>query len=295
MRNPAAREPRAPHELISVVVPSYNQGRWLGACLESLFAQGDPALEVIVVDGGSTDSTRAVLDAWRPRLAVCISEPDAGHAHALEKGFAHARGSILSWLNSDDLHMPWTLARWREAFARNPGLDMVHGDRVVIDADGRVTGFRLLPGHSRFWLNRFPWTHQETAAWRRTIYDRVGGIDRSLRFAMDYDLFVRFFDEGRCAHLRTFLGAFRWHDASKSARIQATVGAADLQIVRRRYGIPAHARFSPPRVAMGLAVRGRTRLHALTPHRPPEHPSRTGFHISELWPREMREPSPRLW
>lgn len=282
-------------ELVSIVVPSFNQARWLGACLESLFAQGDPNLEVIVVDGGSTDGTRSVLDAWRPRLSACISERDEGHAHALEKGFAIARGAIQAWLNSDDLHMPWTIARWREAFARDPRLEMVHGDRIVIDADGRVTGYRLLPGHSRYWLNRFPWTHQETAAWRRTLYDRVGGIDRSLRFAMDFDLFARFFEQGRCAHLRSFLGAFRWHGDSKSARIQATVGAADMRLVRARLGVASHPRLSPLRVAMGLAVRARTRLHALAPHRPPERPTRTGLHVSELWPPELREPVRRLW
>ena len=163
--------------LISVIVPSYNQGHWIDSCLRSLFAQQDSNLEVIVVDGGSTDTTLEVLDLWRPQLAACIVERDDGQADAIAKGFSMARGEILAWLNSDDMHLPWTIGAWRKAFASDESLEMVHGDRVIVDAEGRVTGYRRLPGHSGYWLNRFPWTHQETAAWRRGLYERAGGVD----------------------------------------------------------------------------------------------------------------------
>ena len=121
-------------ELISVVVPSFNQGRWINECLHSLFAQADANLVVIVIDGGSTDSTLAVLEHWRPRLAACISEPDRGQAHAIAKGFALARGELLSWLNSDDMHLPWTIRAWRSAFSRDPSREMLHGNRIIMDA-----------------------------------------------------------------------------------------------------------------------------------------------------------------
>jgi glycosyltransferase involved in cell wall biosynthesis len=221
---------------ISVVVPSFNQGRWLGEALASLLDQGDPALEVIVVDGGSTDETCEVLDRWRPRLAACVSERDDGQAHAIAKGFALATGSIRAWLNSDDAHLPWTLETVRRAFAADPSLECLHGDRIEIDADGRVLGWRRIPGHSAYFLNRWPWTHQETCFWRRELYDRCGGIDTSLRFAMDYDLFARFFERGRCRHLPAFLGAFRWHDRSKSFTQQQTIGNDEIRVVRARYG-----------------------------------------------------------
>jgi len=286
---------RLSQPLVSVVVPSLNQGRWIESCLRSLVEQGDRRLEIIVVDGGSCDGTREVLERWRPRLAHCVVGPDRGQADAIATGFALAQGDILAWLNSDDMHLPWTIRRWREAFARDPDLEMVHGDRMAIDANGRVTGYRLLPGHSGFWLNRFPWTHQETAAWRRELYDRVGGIDRSLQFAMDYDLFARFFTSGRCAHLRAILGAFRWHAGSKSARQQATVGAEEACLVRARLGIRDASRAHPLRIAMSAAVRTATALHALSPHRVDGSPARRGFQVEELWSSARPEAARRLW
>jgi glycosyltransferase involved in cell wall biosynthesis len=251
--------------LLSVVVPSFNQGVWLDDCLASLFAQEDDALEVIVVDGGSTDGTPAVLERWRPRLAATIVGEDAGQADAIAIGFTRAKGELLAWLNSDDLHLPWTIRRWREAFSRDSTVEFVHGDRAVIDGEGRVTGRRALPGHSSRWLNRFPWTHQETACWRRELYERAGGVDRSLRFAMDYDLFSRFLESGRCAHLRGPLAAFRWHAASKTATESASTGAREVGEVRRRRGIPALPRLHPSRVAMAAAVRVATRIGVCDP------------------------------
>jgi glycosyltransferase involved in cell wall biosynthesis len=267
--------------LLSVVVPSFNQGRWLDACLASLFAQEDDALEVIVVDGGSTDGTPGILERWRPRLAGCVVGEDSGQADAIGIGFARARGELLAWLNSDDLHLPWTIRRWRDAFERDSALGFVHGDRVVVDADGRVSGRRALPGHSARWLNLFPWTHQETACGRRGLYESVGGIDRSLRFAMDYDLFSRMLVAGRGAHLRGPLAAFRWHPASKTATESATTGAAEVAEVRRRRGIPALPRLHPMRIAMAGAVRLATRVGANDAGWPGWSALRTGAQVAE--------------
>ncbi len=270
-------------QLVSVVVPSFNQARWIDACLRSLVEQRDGRLEIIVVDGGSSDGTTEVLHRWRGHLAHCVVEPDEGQSDAIAKGFALARGEVLAWLNSDDMHLPWTIKRWREAFARDAAVGMVHGDRMIVDDRGVVTGYRCLPPHRADWLRLWPWTHQETAAWRREVYERVGGIDRSLRFAMDYDLFVRLFRAAPCVHLRSPLGVFRWHPASKSATLQETVGAEEIAIVRARHGVRGFPRMHPLRVATSAAVRAATAFHALRPHRADGRPTRTGFDTAELW------------
>lgn len=266
--------------LFSIVVPSFNQGRWIDQTLQSLVLQGDPALEVIVVDGGSTDGTQAILEKWRPRLARLVIEPDRGQADAIAKGFALASGEYLGWLNSDDLHLPWTLAAARGALG---GAELVHGDRIVIDAEGRVTGYRLLPGHSRWFLNRWPWTHQETCFWRRSLMERIGGIDRDLRFAMDYDFFRRAFTSGRCVHLRRFLGAFRWHADSKSFREQRSIGAAEIAEVRRRAGCVPPWWQRPIGSAYSILLRAMQLWHRYQPDRPPDRPTRLGYDVDAIW------------
>ncbi|MDZ4753808.1 MAG: glycosyltransferase family 2 protein [Phycisphaerae bacterium] len=268
--------------LCSIVVPSFHQGQWIESALQSLLLQNDPALEIIIVDGGSTDGTRAVLERYRSRLTACIIEPDKGQADALAKGFDLARGDILGWLNSDDMHLPWTLATMRDAFAADPKLDVVHGDRVIIDAEGRITGHCCLPLHSAYLLSRWPRTNQETCFWRRQIWERVGGINREMRFAMDYDLFARLFAAGRCRHLRRHLGAFRWHSASKSFNQQTTIGSEEMALVRTRYGCTPTAWEYPIGVAFSVAVRACSRLAPLVPlvgdTRAP-----VGHNIATLW------------
>lgn len=290
--SPAPRAATRAHgvPLISVVMPSYNQGRWIDDALSSLFGQNDPALEVIVVDGGSTDETHDILDRWRHRLHACICEPDGGQAEALAKGFALANGEILGWLNSDDMHLPWTLRAIRNEFEHDAELDCVHGDRVVIDEHGVVTGYRMLPGHSAYFLNRWPWTHQETCFWRRALMERCGGIDTSLRFAMDYDLFVRFFSRGRCVHLPLVLGAFRWHAESKSFLQQSTVGHDEIALVRRRYGVVPMWFERPIGTAMSFAIRLMRIGRKFNRHDSSRHPPDVGFRIRELWIDSPSEP-----
>lgn len=223
--------------LISAVVPSLNHGRFIARAVRSLLAQNDPALEILVIDGGSTDGTAAALAPFRERLAVVVREPDRGHADALRKGFERARGELLCWLNADDLLLPGALAALRGALDADPRATFAHGPRVFIDASDRVTGFRTLPWRSAYALTRWPWTHQETVLMRRRDVEAAGGIDPSLAFAVDYDLFVRLLARGPAVWVDRPLGAFRMHPGSKTVREFATIGRAERDLVARRHGV----------------------------------------------------------
>src|SRR5262245_25856999 len=93
---------------ISIVTPSFNQARFVEQTLKSVLDQNYPALEYIVIDGGSSDGSREIIEKYRPRLSYFVSEPDRGHGHALNKGFAKTTGEIMAWINSDDMYLPWT-------------------------------------------------------------------------------------------------------------------------------------------------------------------------------------------
>jgi len=280
---------------ISVVVPSMNQARWLGDTLASLVAQRDKDLEIIVMDGGSTDGSDAVLTRFKRHLAHVECGPDAGQSDAVARGFSHATGGILAWLNSDDMHLPWTLASWRETFAQDKSIALIHGDRIVIDEWTRVTGYRVLRGIPNWILARVPWIAQETAAFRREAYDAVGGIDRTMRFAMDYDLFVRLIAHGRVRHLPLQLGAFRWHVASKSATIQTTVGTAEMRRVRDRYGLPNWPRWHLGRMAASLSIRTTSALHRGLPHDTNSRLTRCGIDIRDVFRTLAPETAQGLW
>jgi carbamoyltransferase len=225
-----------PMPRVSIVTPVRNQVRYIEATLESVLSQRCPGLQYIVFDGASNDGTAQAIERRRAELAFFASEPDRGQADAINKGFARADGEIMGWLNGDDVLLPGALARIVDFFARHPDVDAVYGDRVVLDEEGRDVGRWVLPSHSDRILSWCDFVPQETLFWRRALWDRVGArLDDNLRFAMDWDLLVRFRAAGaRMAHLPRFLGGFRVHAAQKTSAEINEVGFREMSAIRQR-------------------------------------------------------------
>ena len=249
-----------PAPSISIVVPSLNQGEFLARTLDSVLDQGYPELELIVEDGGSSDATPAVLDAYRDRLAHVSSGPDGGQASAVNAGFARSQGEIMAWLNSDDMLLPGALAYVGRYFAEHPEVDVVYGHRVLIDSDDREIGRWVMPAHDDEILSWADYVPQETLFWRREAWDRVGGrLTEEFRFALDWDLLVRMREAGATTvRLPRFLGAFRVHEAQKSSAQVETLGVGEMNRLRRRI----HGRAVSP-VETRRAIRPYLRRHAL--------------------------------
>jgi glycosyltransferase involved in cell wall biosynthesis len=225
-----------PQLRISLVTPVLNQAAFVGRTIESVLAQDYPRLEYIVQDGGSTDGTLEVIASLAARLTRWRSEADAGQADAINRGFAQASGDIMAWLNADDLLLPGALAAVASFFEQHPEVDVVYGDRVVIDEAGQEIGRWALPPHADWHLSWWDFVPQETLFWRRRIWERVGArLDPSFGFAMDWDLLVRFRDAGaRFAHLPRYLGAFRVHPAQKTSAQMRDVGQPEMERIRTR-------------------------------------------------------------
>jgi glycosyltransferase involved in cell wall biosynthesis len=200
---------------ISIVTPSFNQGHVLEETLRSVLDQGYPSLEYIVQDGGSTDASVEVLRRYGSRLTHWDSAPDGGQSTAINLGMRRTTGDIMAYLNSDDLLLPGSLAYVAEYFQAHPEVDVVYGHRVLIDEGGREIGRWVLPPHDERAIAFADFIPQETMFWRRRAWERIGSrIDESFRFAMDWDLILRFRDAGLTfRRLPRFLGAFRvWQD-----------------------------------------------------------------------------------
>lgn len=222
--------------VISLVTPSFSQGSFIGRTLDSVLDQAYPKLEYFIQDGGSNDDTVEVLKSYSTKLAGWVSEKDSGQSQAINLGFARTTGEIMAWLNSDDLLLPGTLAYVANYFQSHPEVDVVYGHRILIDEQDREIGRWILPAHDNDVLSSADYVPQETLFWRRSIWEKTGGaIDESFRFAMDWDLLLRFRDAGaRFERLPYFMGAFRIHEAQKTSAAINSIGMAEMDRLRTR-------------------------------------------------------------
>jgi glycosyltransferase involved in cell wall biosynthesis len=189
-------------------MPSLDQGEFLEAALRSVLLQDGPEVELIVVDGGSRDGSVEVLEKYDPWLSRWTSEPDRGQAHAINKGLARATGDVLGWLNSDDLLLPGALDRIATAFARRSDLSVVCGFRKVLDAGGAFVRNWVRDLPTAHYLRHYCCVAQETVYWRRQVLERLGPLDESFHYALDYDYWLRMLAAGyELTPLPAYLGA----------------------------------------------------------------------------------------
>jgi glycosyltransferase involved in cell wall biosynthesis len=228
-----------PAPAISIVTPAGDPSPYLKQTLESVINQNYPRLEYIVVHSGSNDSTAESLSHYRERLYEIRSSSDEGPASAINDGFARSGGTIMAWLNSDDLLLPGTLAYVGRYFTDHPEIDVVYGHCVLLDAEDRDVGIWVTPHHSADSLRWFDFMPQETVFWRRRVWDRVGGLDESLTCAFDWELFSRFHRSGaRIVRLPRFLGGFRQHAAQRSRLEHEAALQEQAQVRKRWHGRP---------------------------------------------------------
>ncbi len=231
---------------ISIVTPSFNQGRFLEETIQSVILQNYQDMEYLIMDGGSTDDSAQIIRKYEPRLTYWVSERDKGQADAIFRGFKIATGDILGYLNSDDLLLPGALDAVSEYFQAHPHADAVVGGSFLIDGTSapillkkgfflpncnvgtRITHHRLL----YYYCTGF---HQPAVFWRRTAYEKAGGFDTSLSFSFDYDLFLRLSKAKPFGKITRFLAAFREHESSKSNTIR-DVMCRENELLWKRYG-----------------------------------------------------------
>jgi glycosyltransferase involved in cell wall biosynthesis len=223
---------------ISVVTPSFNQGRYLEAAIRSVLEQDYPNVEYLLMDGGSTDGSVDIIRAYAHRLAYWVSEPDGGQSAAIANGFGRATGDVLAWLNSDDIYLPGALSLVASEFDRSPSVDFVYGGRLIIDEHGQtIRSYDPPTLLHKYYFAFGQWIPQECAFWRRTLYDRVGGLDRTMGFSLDFSLFTRMWSQGRFRKLDAQLGALRSHAETKS-RLLSDVMWREGAAIKEASGIP---------------------------------------------------------
>lgn len=222
---------------LSIVMPSYNQARFLEEAIGSVLSQRERVKEFFVLDGGSTDDSRNIIEKYSDRIDWWRSEPDGGQSNAIGEGFGRATGDVLAWLNSDDALLPGAVNAMLDCFDADPGLGLVEGDTVVVDADSRVIRCDRRAGPSRNWMRYgYMRIHQPSTFFRRDVYERVGGVDRSLHCVMDTELWYRILSSTRAKRLRRYVGVHRIHEEAKgSADAWSEKYIAERRMIEKKY------------------------------------------------------------
>lgn len=225
--------------LVSIITPSYNQGRFLEQTIQSVLSQDYPNLEYIIVDGCSTDGSVEIIQHYASQLSWWVSEPDQGQTDAINKGFAHANGEILAWINSDDTYLPGAVSKAVTFLISHPEAALVYADANLIDEQGSVLGrfpaqqtslIKLLHGSVHI-------PQQTTFFWAR-LWRRVGPLDPTFQFAMDYDLWVRLAKLAPLVYTPQLWANFRLHGEGKSETMDNRCYPEMIRIYQREGGSP---------------------------------------------------------
>lgn len=227
---------------ISVVTPSFNQAQFLEGAIFSVLSQDYPNLEYVIIDGGSSDGSREIIEKYSPRLHYWISEQDRGHGHALNKGFAHTSGEIMAWLNADDMYTPWAFRVVAEVFTAHPMVNWIVGFNAWWNDEGAMTGAERIPKNIYdFLLGNYAWIQQESVFWRRPLWERAGGrVDEDFRLMVDGELWSRFFLLDQLYAVDCILAGYRVHANNRAGRAyRECLKEMDRAIARMRRACPA--------------------------------------------------------
>ena len=197
---------------ISIVTPNFNGGRFLEETIQSVLSQNYPNLEYIIIDGGSTDDSVAIIKKYENQLTYWSSERDKGLYDAIQKGFDKSSGEIMAWINSDDLYHKKAFFIVSEIFSKYDKVNWLQGIPSIFDEMGRTVYVGPIRRWTKldYYLGNFKWIQQESVFWRRTLWEMSGKkIATEMKYAGDLELWLRFFRQEKLYVTPALIGGFR--------------------------------------------------------------------------------------
>jgi glycosyltransferase involved in cell wall biosynthesis len=250
-----------PRPTVSVVTPSFNQGAYIESTIRSVLAQDYPSVEYLIMDSASTDGTLDILAKYSseyPQRVRFVSEKDRGQSHALNKAISQTHGEIIGWLNSDDTYEPGAISAAVDFFQQHPDVDLVYGNANFTDPHDRVLArcAHIEPFNWHRFVHYTDFIVQPAAFFTRKAFEAVGGVDESLNYVMDYDLFLKIASRFKVAYLPRVLANYKWFGENKTA-VGGWDRLGEMQRVARSFGahgLPAYARLEAAFLGFRMAV-----------------------------------------
>lgn len=207
---------------ISIVTPSYNQGKFIEETIRSIKLQNYPNIEFIIIDGGSNDNTVDIIKEYEDFISYWISEKDNGQSDAIVKGISKSNGEIINWINSDDILAPNALYHIAITFIENSNIDFVCGINGVINNKSEIIDWIHTPidfNQPSILFYTMPYG-QQSCFFSRSLYNKTSGINTSLHFSMDFDLYVKMHLQSNPKQINNHIGSIRIHELTKTSNLQ---------------------------------------------------------------------------
>lgn len=206
---------------ISIITPSYNQGKYLEDTILSVLGQNYPNLEYIIIDGGSTDNSVEIIKKYEPQLTSWISEKDNGQSDAINKGFTKATGEILAWLNSDDMYMPGVLNKITSYFDKHHHHPVLLMGECIHFTDflgaNKVWGSNVVKKQQESDLSNIDYIIQPSTFWNRKAFEITNGVETTLNYTFDWDMYLKMKQSNvQFITLNSILSLYRIHDSHKT-------------------------------------------------------------------------------
>lgn len=226
---------------ITIVTPSFNQGKYLEDTILSVLNQGYPNLEYIIIDGGSTDESVNIIKKYERQLAYWVSEKDEGLYHGLQKGFAKSTGDIMAWLNADDMYHKKSLFLVANLFENFEDVHWIMGSNTFFDESGNPFLYDDHSSYAQRWsrvrllLFNGQFIQQESVFWKRILWEKAGGfIDQNYSLAADFELWLRFFRYEKLFSTSFMLSGFRLRNENQKSFHQRNQYLEEVQILLNR-------------------------------------------------------------